>query len=123
MAIKVLPPKQTEDQAALDRFYREARAVAALDHPNIVRAHDVDLTSLIGDEKGGDITACREQRSDGRITARGYRDTDFVRLRTVTSQGAWLVDHAGCGGIQQLPVRASRMAARGWRPWLRAVVR
>ena len=35
----------------------------------------------------------------------------------------WLVDHAGCGGIQALPVRASRMAARGWRPWLRAVVR
>ena len=33
------------------------------------------------------------------------------------------VDHAGCGGIQQLPVRASRMAARGWWPWLRAVVR
>jgi len=35
----------------------------------------------------------------------------------------WLVDHVGCGGIQQLPVRASRMAARGWWPWLRAVVR
>jgi len=38
-------------------------------------------------------------------------------------RGSWLVDHVGCGGIQAFPVRASRMAARGWWPWLRAVVR
>ena len=31
-----------EDPAALERFYLEARAVAALDHINIVRAYDVD---------------------------------------------------------------------------------
>ena len=42
VAIKVLPVTQAKDPAALERFYREARAVAALDHPNIVRAHDID---------------------------------------------------------------------------------
>jgi serine/threonine protein kinase len=42
VALKVLPADKVNDQAALDRFYREARAVAALDHPNIVRAHDID---------------------------------------------------------------------------------
>ena len=42
VAIKVLPIAQAKDPAALERFYREARAVAALDHPNIVRAHDID---------------------------------------------------------------------------------
>src|SRR5205085_9868735 len=31
-----------EDHAALERFYREARAIAVLDHPNLVRAHDID---------------------------------------------------------------------------------
>lgn len=42
VALKVLPIAQAADQASLARFYREARAVARLDHPNIVRAHDVD---------------------------------------------------------------------------------
>jgi len=42
VAVKVLPTAKAEDQAALERFYREARAVAALDHPNIVRAYDID---------------------------------------------------------------------------------
>src|SRR5262245_61866568 len=42
VAIKVLPQDKAGDPASLERFYREARAVAALDHPNIVRAHDID---------------------------------------------------------------------------------
>lgn len=41
-AVKVLPVSQSNDPSALERFYREARAVAALDHPNIVRAYDID---------------------------------------------------------------------------------
>jgi serine/threonine protein kinase len=42
VAIKVLPSARAEDPASLERFYREARAAAALDHPNLVRAYDID---------------------------------------------------------------------------------
>src|SRR4029077_3662860 len=40
VAIKVLPPRLAEDTEALARFEREARAVAALSHPNILAIHD-----------------------------------------------------------------------------------
>ena len=44
-AIKVLPSGyDKEGSSLLDRFYREAQAVAALDHKNIVRAYDVNMS-------------------------------------------------------------------------------
>src|SRR5205085_9197957 len=42
VAVKVLPTAKAADPSSLERFYREARAVAALDHPNIVHAYDID---------------------------------------------------------------------------------
>jgi serine/threonine protein kinase len=41
VAIKVLPSDKAKDNLSFERFQREARAVAALDHPNIVRLHDI----------------------------------------------------------------------------------
>jgi serine/threonine protein kinase len=42
VAVKVLPAARADDTSSLERFYREARALAALDHPNIPRAYDID---------------------------------------------------------------------------------
>jgi serine/threonine protein kinase len=42
VAIKVLPTAKAANPAVLARFFREARAAGALDHPNLVKAHDID---------------------------------------------------------------------------------
>jgi len=52
VAIKVLPPAFARDQDRLARFEREARAVAAINHPNIVSVHDIGSADVVDDEKG-----------------------------------------------------------------------
>jgi len=42
IALKVLPPELAESPERLKRFETEARAVAALNHPNIVTVHSVE---------------------------------------------------------------------------------
>jgi serine/threonine protein kinase/WD40 repeat protein len=42
VALKSLPTARLKDAATVERFLREAQALAALDHVNIVRAYDLD---------------------------------------------------------------------------------
>lgn len=46
VAIKVLPSDRSSKES-VERFYREARAVASLSHPNIIRGHDVNQDGKI----------------------------------------------------------------------------
>jgi serine/threonine-protein kinase len=45
VALKVLPPKLAKDASFIERFFREARSVARLNHPNIVQGIDVGEAS------------------------------------------------------------------------------
>jgi TolB-like protein/Flp pilus assembly protein TadD len=42
VALKILPPEMARDRERLARFQREARSVAALNHPHIVTLHSVE---------------------------------------------------------------------------------
>jgi eukaryotic-like serine/threonine-protein kinase len=48
VAIKILPPEASEDDAMIERFRREARAISSLSHSNICALYD------IGHEQGTD---------------------------------------------------------------------
>ncbi len=43
VALKVLPPDRSGNAFARERFLRESRAAALLEHPNLVRAFDVEM--------------------------------------------------------------------------------
>ena len=44
VALKIMPPEMASDPNRLERFQREAEAVAAMDHPNIVTIYSVEET-------------------------------------------------------------------------------
>ena len=73
VALKVLPGKMGSDPDRLERFQREAKAVAALNHPHIVTIYSVEedggthflIMELVeGDSLDRQLTpaACRWQR-------------------------------------------------------------
>jgi serine/threonine protein kinase len=42
VALKILPAEMASSRERLERFQREAKALAALDHPGIVTVHSVE---------------------------------------------------------------------------------
>jgi serine/threonine protein kinase len=77
VALKVLPPGRANDPESRQRFEREARAVAALNHPNIVTIHAV--------EQADDVTFLAMELIEGQtlsthIRAGGLPARDILRI-------------------------------------------
>src|SRR5580765_1212767 len=94
VAVKVLPPDVAADPERRARFEREARAVAALQHPNICTIHDVGVAAesvsfLVMELLQGETL----QR---RLTRGPLGDDEFVEIATALT-GA--LDAAHTSGI------------------------
>jgi serine/threonine protein kinase len=67
VALKIIRPEVASDPDRLARFTREAKAVAALNHPNILTVHDAGtdngtpyvVTELLHGETLRDVVLCR----------------------------------------------------------------
>lgn len=83
VAIKVLPEEVARDADRLSRFEREAKAVARLDHPNILAIHD------FGTDQG--VTYSVTELLEGQNLRRGI-PTNGMDWRRVVEVGAAIAD-------------------------------
>jgi len=129
VAVKVLPKNLADDPEALSRFEREAKAVAALSHPNILAIHD------FGREEGSVYAAMellegetlRQRLQDGALPTRkaveiameiatglaAAHDKGIVH-RDLKPENVFLL---GSGQVKVLDFGLARMDPWPWRGW------
>jgi hypothetical protein len=94
VAVKVLPASADEDPQTRERFYREARAFAQLNHPNLVRGFDVD--------------------SDGTSHYIVMEYVDGVDLQRLVAQGGPLDVGRAANYVRQAATGLAHAHQRGW---------
>ena len=95
VAIKVLPAKMASDPARLERFQREARAIAALNHPNIVTIYSVEEaagTHFIAMELVDGRTLAQEIPPGG-LTLGRFFDLSIAMTKAVAAAHARGITH------------------------------
>ena len=104
VAVKVLPVALAEDPWFLEYFYREAQAIAALDHPNIVHAHDID--------QDGNLHFLVMEYVDGSslqaiVSKQG--PMDYRRVPHYVAQAALGLQHAHESGIVHRDIKPANL--------------
>jgi len=104
VAVKVLPRKRLEKAIYLERFIREAQAIAALDHPNIIRAYDFDhegdIHYIIMEYFPGDNLQTIVERE---------KKIPFPRIVNILRQTADALAHAHAIGVIHRDVKPSNI--------------
>jgi eukaryotic-like serine/threonine-protein kinase len=106
VAIKVLPKSRGADKESsyLERFHREAQAIAALDHVNIVRAYDID--------NEGDTHYLVMEYIDGldlNIIVRDTGTLDYIAAAQYTKQAARGLHYAHSVGLIHRDVKPANL--------------
>lgn len=103
VAVKVLP-ETVSSPVARERFLREARAAAALNHPNIVAVHDV------GEDQG--IPFFVMELVEG-CSLRDARPTDFRRIVEIAAQICDALDHAHTHSVVHRDLKPDNVLVSG----------
>jgi serine/threonine-protein kinase len=100
VAIKVLPPALTFGEGAIERFRREARTAAALDHPNIIPIYRVSA--------GGELLWYSMKLLEGRSLDAMLKERerlDFEETVAILEQVADALDYAHQHGVVHRDVK------------------
>lgn len=107
-AIKVLPGNKVKDTSYLGRFHREAKAVARLNHPNIVRAYDVDQQFDSGTEIHFLVMEYVEGRNIEKVVSEQGR-LDFITAAEYIRQAADGLGHAHQAGMVHRDIKPENL--------------
>ena len=93
VALKVLPDDFARDPARRQRFEQEARAVAALNHPNIVAVYDVGKNFLVSELVDGQTL-----RAGGKLSQRRAIDLAVQIAEGIAAAHAAGITHRDLDG-------------------------
>jgi len=104
VALKFLPTNALFDKFSLDRFLREARAAASLNHPNICTIHEI---SEAGEEKPFIVMELLQGETLRHMI--GAKPLRLDRLLDISIQVADALDHAHTRGITHRDIKPANI--------------
>src|SRR5262245_40286759 len=113
VALKLLPPHFTEDAERVRRFRREARAVSALNHPNIITIHEIGEASIESGESSS-VHFIATEFIEGRTLREMIRDggMNLTEALEVAIQAAGALSAAHAAGITHRDIKPENIMLR-----------